>query len=104
MADITCEVDNLPGGRDALHHDEEHDDSGAHEAEEGPVLDAPEGVDAIRAVQHAPEPEVLRLTGHLALGHSVVTGTGNRIQGTRGPGQRALQRVEEVEEAPLMQT
>ena len=44
---VTCEVDNLPGRRDALHHDQEDNDPGTDEAEQGPVLDATKGIDAV---------------------------------------------------------
>ena len=54
---ITCKVDNLPGRSNTLHHDQEDDDPGAHEAEKGPVLDAAKGVDTVGAVKDAPEPK-----------------------------------------------
>ena len=56
--------------------------------------------DAVRGVEGGPEPEVLGLARHLALGHARVAGPRDGVQGAGGPGQRGAERGEEVEEAP----
>ena len=59
-----------------------------------------EYTDAVRGVECGPEPEVLGLARHLALGHARVAGPRDGVQGAGGPGQRGAERGEEVEEAP----
>ena len=59
-----------------------------------------EYTDAVRGVERGPEPEVLGLARHLALGHARVAGPRDGVQGAGGPGQRGAERGEEVEEAP----
>ena len=56
--------------------------------------------DAVRCVEGSPEPEVLGLAGHLALGHARVAGPRDGVQGAGGPGERGAEGGEEVEEAP----
>ena len=101
---------HLAGGGDPPAEDGVDEDPAGEEAEQAPPLHPAQLPDAAAAVQHGPEPEVLRhqwdvrmftvdhriylgLTAVRALGHRDVVRAGRAL----GPGQRGLQHLTSVQ-------